>query len=83
MRSDLIVIGSVLLEHATPMGFVEHDQVVEGFASNRAYEALDVAVLRWRAWRGRMIANPHCPNAAGIGWAEVAITVCSGTLRSY
>jgi hypothetical protein len=28
------------------MGFVEHDQMVEGFASNRAYEALDVAVLQ-------------------------------------
>ena len=45
MRADLVVIGSILLEHATQMGFVEHDQVVEGFASNRADEALDVAVL--------------------------------------
>ena len=27
-------MGSVLLEHATKMGFVEHDEVVEGFVSN-------------------------------------------------
>jgi hypothetical protein len=45
MRSDLVVIGTILLEHATQMGFVEHDQVVESFASNRADEALEVAVL--------------------------------------
>ena len=55
MLSDLIVIGSVLLEHATQMGFVEYDQVVEGFASNRADEALDVAVLPGRARRSRMV----------------------------
>jgi len=47
MCSDLIVIGSVLLEHATQLR-VEHDQVIEGFASNRADEALDVAVLPGR-----------------------------------
>jgi hypothetical protein len=39
------MMGSVLLEHATQLGFVEHDQVVEDFASNRADETLDVAVL--------------------------------------
>ena len=75
MRPDLLVIGSVILQNATQLRFVENYQVIEAFAPNRADEALDVAVLPWRAWRGRMIADPHRTNAAGIGWAEGAITV--------
>jgi transposase len=43
MRADLIVIGSVLLEHATQMGFVEHDQVVEGFARIEPMRRSDAA----------------------------------------
>jgi hypothetical protein len=34
-----------------------------------------MAVLPRRAWCGGVIPDPHCPNAAGIGWAEGAITV--------
>ena len=45
MRPDLLVIGSVLLEHATQLRFVEHDEVIEAFAPNRSDKALDVAVL--------------------------------------
>ena len=45
MRPDLIVIGSVILQNATQVRFVEHHQVVELFAPDRADEALDVAVL--------------------------------------
>jgi hypothetical protein len=36
MRPDLIVIGSVILQHAAQLRFVEHDQVIESFAPNRA-----------------------------------------------
>ena len=45
MRPNLVVIGSVILQNATQMRFVEHDQVIKAFATNRADEALDVAVL--------------------------------------
>jgi hypothetical protein len=48
--------------------FVEHDQVFEAFAPNRSDQALDVAILPRRARRGRMIANPDCSNAMGVGW---------------
>src|ERR1700730_9492145 len=66
MRPDLIVIGSVILQNATQLRFVEHDQVIEAFAPNRADEALDVAVLPGRARRSRMIVNPHRLNAMGV-----------------
>jgi len=75
MCTDLIEISGVILQHAAQLRFVEHDQVIESFAPNRADEALDVTLLPWRAWRGRMIADPHCTNAASVRWAEGAIAV--------
>jgi hypothetical protein len=32
-----------------------------------------VAVLPRRAWRRRLIANPHRTNAAGVIWAECPV----------
>src|ERR1700688_3540550 len=77
MRPELVVIGSVILQNVTQLRFVEHDQVIEAFAPDRADEALDVAVLPRRARRGRMIADPHCPNAMGVGWAEGPVAVAN------
>ena len=45
MGPDLVVIGSVILQHAPQLRFVEHDQVIEAFTPDRADEALDVSVL--------------------------------------
>jgi len=45
MGPDLVVIADVILQNATQLRFVEHHQVVERFAPDRADEALDVAVL--------------------------------------
>ena len=45
MCPNPIVIGSVILQNATQLRFVEHDEVIERFAPNRADETLDVAVL--------------------------------------
>jgi hypothetical protein len=44
MRPDLVEVGSVILQNATQLRFVEHHQVVERFALDRADEALDMAV---------------------------------------
>jgi len=83
MRADLIVIGSVILQNATQLRFVEHDQVIESFATDRSNEPLDVGVLPRRAWRRRMIADPHCPNAAGVGWTEGPIAVTNQVMRCF
>jgi len=45
MSPDLVVIGGVILQNATQLRFVEHDEMVERFATDRSDEALDVAVL--------------------------------------
>ena len=77
MRAGLIVIRSVTLQKTTQLRFVEHDQVIEAFTPNRSDKALDVAVLPRRAWRGRAISDPHCANAAGVGWAEGPVAVAN------
>ncbi len=59
------------------MRFVKHDEVIEAFAPNRSDEALDVAVLPRRARCDRMIADPHCTNAMGVGWAEDTVAVAN------
>jgi hypothetical protein len=45
VRPDIVVIGSVILQNATQVRFVEHHQVVETFVPDTSDEALDVAVL--------------------------------------
>ncbi len=59
------------------MRFVEHYQLIEAFAPDRDDEALDLAVLPRRARRDRMIADPDCTNAMGVGWAEDTVAVAN------
>src|SRR5208282_3285664 len=83
MRPDLVVIGSIVLQNPTQLRFVEHDQVIEAFAPNRSDEPFDVAILPWRAGRGRMIADLHCPNAMRVGWAESPVAVTNQMTRRF
>jgi hypothetical protein len=41
----LVVLGSVILQNATQVHLVEHDQLIESFAPNRADEELHVDIL--------------------------------------
>src|SRR5258708_11265110 len=83
MGPDLIVVRSVILQNATQLRSVEHDQMIEAFAPNRADEALDVAVLPRRVRRGGMIADTHRSNAMGIGWTECSVTVSKQVTRRF
>ena len=42
MRTELIVIGGVILQNVTQLRFVEHDQVIESFATDRSDGPLEV-----------------------------------------
>ena len=83
MRPNPVVIGRVVLQNATQLRFVEHDQVIKALTPNRSDEALDVAVLPRRAWRGRMIADAHRVNAMGVSWAEGSIAVANQMTRCF
>jgi hypothetical protein len=83
MSPDSVVIRSVSPEDTAQVGFTEHDEMVERFATYRSDEALDVAVLQRRAWRGRVISDSHCTNAAGIRWTEGSVTVANQVKRRF
>lgn len=76
MGPHLIVVRSGCLQDMAQVRFAEHDEMVERFATNRSDEPLDMAVLLRRAWRRGAISDPHCANAASIGWtiSSVAVT---------
>jgi hypothetical protein len=42
-----------------------------------------MAVLPRRARRGRMIADSHCSNAAGVRWAEGPVAVANQVPRCF
>jgi hypothetical protein len=42
-----------------------------------------VAVLPRRAWRRWPISDPHCANAAGMGWTISSVTVTDQVMRSF
>ena len=65
------------------MRFAEHDEVVERFATYRSDQPFNVAVLPRRAWRRRPISDPHCANAASIGWTISSVAVANQVTRSF
>ena len=81
--SGPVVIRSVSLQDTAQVRFAEHDEVVERFATDRSDEALNVAVLPRRAWRRRVISDPHCTNAAGVRWTECAVAVANQVTRRF
>src|SRR5712692_8101613 len=83
MCTDLILIRSVRPQDTAQVRFAEHDEVVESFATYRSDEPLNVAVLPRRAWRRGVIADPHCPNASGVCWAEGAVAISNRVTRCF
>ena len=65
------------------MCLAEHDHVIEAFASNRADQPLDVAVLPWRARRYRMIADAHRTDPMAVNWTERVIAVAYQMPRRF
>jgi hypothetical protein len=63
--------------------FAEHDEVVEGFATDRSDEPLNVTVLPRRARRCRLISDSHCTNAAGVRRTERAGAVANQVTRRF
>jgi len=58
----LVVVGSIDLQNATQLRFVEPDQMIESVAPNRSDEALDVAAATVSAVRSddRESSLPEC-----------------------
>ena len=71
----MVVVGSVFLENATQLRFVEHDQLIKAFAPNRADEAFDVSILPGRSRRGWSVPDAHGSETSRYGMAVRGVSV--------
>jgi hypothetical protein len=65
MRAGGIVVGEVTVQQTSEVAFVDHDDVIEAFASNRADEALGERILPWRPRGDEDLGHPqafHAPD---------------------
>jgi len=83
MRARGVVVREVTAQQASEMPFVEHDDVIEAFPSNRPDDALREWILPGRAWGDEDLANPHafhppCEHVAvdGVAIAEQVLGRC-------
>ena len=76
MSSRTQVILEIRTQDAAQRRLVQHDEVVEAFASDRPNQALNVGTLSRRSRRGEHLANPqllhHGPEGVPIN--RIAIT---------
>src|SRR5439155_6232075 len=77
MRASGVVVREVTAQQASEVPFVEHDDVIEAFSSNRPDDALGEGILPGRSRRDEDLANsqtlhPPCEHVAvdGIPIAE-------------
>ena len=63
VRASRVVVSLIRTKQMAEMPLTEHYHVVKAVPSDRTDDPFRTAVLPWRAWRDRSIANAHRPNA--------------------
>ena len=71
----LIIIAGVLRQNAPKVLFVEHDHMVDAFASRRPDQAFNMTILPGRPKGRRPVADAHRPNAGLERGAERSVIV--------
>ena len=59
MRARGVVVREVAAEQAAEVSFVDHDDVIEAFPSNRPYDALGEGILPGRLRGDEDLAHPQ------------------------
>ena len=59
MRAGGVVVREVPAQHTSEMPFVDHDDVIEAFPTNRADNALGEGILPGRPRRDKDLAYPQ------------------------
>src|SRR5881296_3618346 len=76
MRAGGVVVREVTAQQASEMPFVEDDDVIEAFPSNRPDDALGEGILPGRSWGDEDLVDPHAlhPPREHLAVDGVAIT---------
>src|SRR5437899_1583685 len=59
MRARRVVVREVAAQQASEMPFIDHEDVIEAFPSNRPDDTLGEGILPGRSWGDEDLANPH------------------------
>src|SRR5207245_2312431 len=59
MRASGVVVREVTAQQASEMPFVDDEDVIEAFPSNRPDDTLREGILPGRSWGDEDLANPH------------------------
>src|SRR5262245_47324174 len=62
MCSGVVMILKIARQHAAQMAFVEDDDVIQTFPTDRTDETLSIGVLPRGSRRGDNLRDPHCSN---------------------
>jgi len=80
MRASGVVVGEVPAQEASEMTFVDHEDVIEAFASNRPDDALGEGILPGRPGGDENLAHPQAFHAAGEDFAVDSIAIAEEVL---
>ena len=74
MRTIRVVVPEVATENSNQMYFVQHDDVIKTFTSDRAYDAFCVSVLPRGAWCSLYFLNSQIGNPRANDISVYAVT---------
>ena len=61
MSPQLVIINGISRQAAAEVRFAQDNHMVDALATNRSDQSFGEAVLPWRAWGNRLVADSHGP----------------------
>jgi hypothetical protein len=81
VRSDAVVVTSIVSQHSAQMRLAQHDEMVHTLAPDRSDQPLGKAILPRRGWCGRLVPDTHGTQSACDDGAVDPIPVANEVLR--
>src|SRR5687768_15281161 len=81
MSASSMIVADECPKVPTHTGLVEHNQVIQAFATNGADHPLDVGPLPWRAWRRQYLFDAHRLDLLNEVMAEDAVPIAQQITR--
>ena len=83
MRAYVLIICEIQSQNSPKMDFVQHDHVVQAFATDGTDDSLSVGILPGRSWRRRNFANLHAFHAVLEIVAKDAVAISKKKSRRF
>src|SRR5665809_69414 len=81
MRPDVVVIAIIGSQDSAHMCLAQDDEMVHTLAPDRSDQPFGKAILPWRGWCRRLVADAHGPQSACDDDAVDSIPIANEVLR--